>query len=203
LRTRTSRPVLMALALAMLSALSTSAVEPNNQCPGDCSPCLGPDDPFCSGTGSEGPGGGGGSSGDCWGCYWFDPGMGLTPSKACAPVADNDTGTTGCAEPPRRGRASPASCRSTSPRLRERQVSPRPPRRPSSVRCRSAGGAVRYRRALWTCVCAPGASSLTIGGESRSPGAASSTWASSSSSVAPRWSAGSRPLGSEASVSPM
>jgi len=96
---RSLPPVLMTFALAMLGALATYAVEPNNQCSGDCSPCLGPVDPFCSGTGSDG-GSGGGTSGACWGCYWFDPGIGLTPLKACAPVADNDTGTTGCAEKP-------------------------------------------------------------------------------------------------------
>jgi hypothetical protein len=31
--------------------LAEAAVPPpQNQCPGDCSPCLGPEDPFCGGT---------------------------------------------------------------------------------------------------------------------------------------------------------
>lgn len=30
------------------SATAMAAPTPQNQCPGDCSPCLGPSDPFCS-----------------------------------------------------------------------------------------------------------------------------------------------------------
>ena len=43
------------LVLGFLPAASAQLV-PQNQCPGDCSPCLGEEDPFCRTTDSDGGG---------------------------------------------------------------------------------------------------------------------------------------------------
>lgn len=40
----------VALTLAGLGSSALYALEPQNQCSGDCSPCLGADDPFCNTT---------------------------------------------------------------------------------------------------------------------------------------------------------
>jgi hypothetical protein len=38
------------LTIAGLGGSALHALTPQNQCPGDCSPCLGPTDPFCTTT---------------------------------------------------------------------------------------------------------------------------------------------------------
>ena len=72
------------------------AVTPGNQCPGDCSPCLGPTDPFCTGGGSSG--GSGGTSTSCYKCggtYKPTLGGGMTYIATCDPVTNGD-GATEC-----------------------------------------------------------------------------------------------------------
>lgn len=62
--TRNLRLVVFAtLAFTTLcTSLAWAGLVAENQCPGDCSPCLGPSDPFCtSGGGSSGSGTTGGS----------------------------------------------------------------------------------------------------------------------------------------------
>jgi hypothetical protein len=62
---RPSRFALLAflalLCTSMVPASLWAAISPQNQCPGDCSPCLGDEDPFCTITVTSS--GSGGSSG--------------------------------------------------------------------------------------------------------------------------------------------
>ncbi len=48
-----------------LTPASATRATPQNQCPGDCSPCLGPSDPFCNGGSGNPPAD---NSTTCWLC---------------------------------------------------------------------------------------------------------------------------------------
>ena len=63
--TRALRITLIGLAfLALGTSRGWAGPVAENQCPGDCSPCLGPSDPFCANSGG-GSGSGGSSSNFC------------------------------------------------------------------------------------------------------------------------------------------
>jgi hypothetical protein len=47
---RMSLVAAVALIIAGWDSSTLHALTPQNQCPGDCSPCLGPTDPFCTTT---------------------------------------------------------------------------------------------------------------------------------------------------------
>jgi hypothetical protein len=87
---------IVVLCLAGFEAFAPSRAQalpigpPPNQCPGDCSPCLGNNDPFCP-TGTPTP------STTCWACHWIDEGNGIT-LKACEKADDREAGHTGCKE---------------------------------------------------------------------------------------------------------
>lgn len=93
---RNSWRLRLACALAVvlcgpLTPASASVAPPQNQCPGDCSPCLGGLDPFCSTDPTDS------NSGTCWACHWIDMGNGIT-LKACDAADDKEAGRKGCKE---------------------------------------------------------------------------------------------------------
>lgn len=81
----------VALIVAVAASARASVAPPPNQCPGDCSPCLGPTDPFCDATPEPTP------QNTCWACHWIDEGNGIT-IKACETANAGEDGHTGCKE---------------------------------------------------------------------------------------------------------
>ncbi len=74
-----------------LAPARAAVAPPQNQCPGDCSPCLGHADPFCNPDPIPT------TSGTCWACHWIDEGNGIT-LKACDRADDQEAGRAGCKE---------------------------------------------------------------------------------------------------------
>jgi hypothetical protein len=93
-----ARTVLLAALLAVVSTARVAALTPQNQCSGDCSPCLnsadGTIDPFCTTTD---PNSNNNSGATCLTCE-IDvyPGGGMS-APYCTSVAEGETGHTGCA----------------------------------------------------------------------------------------------------------
>lgn len=76
------------LVLVFLPAANAQLI-PQNQCPGDCSPCLGEDDPFCRTTDSDG---GGTSPSNCMFCKRW----GNTSRKSCQEATSGERGRNTC-----------------------------------------------------------------------------------------------------------
>lgn len=95
MRTRTFGLALLATAiLSVLTVSSARAVTGQNQCPGDCSPCLGDEDPFCPhgddpGSGGTGPDGQGQ-------CQWCKPNRNYGNRPTCEYVEEGESGKTNC-----------------------------------------------------------------------------------------------------------
>lgn len=87
--------VLLGLWLATGSAAHAGLI-PQNQCPGDCSPCLGPTDPFCTAGGGSGTGGGGGTTTTCQICETIIYEDGSFSEPRCASVGPGESGYTSC-----------------------------------------------------------------------------------------------------------
>jgi hypothetical protein len=79
------------LSVGATGEIRASVAPPQNQCPGDCSPCLGPSDAFCDTTPDPTP------QKTCWACHWLDEGNGIMV-KACDEAATGEDGHTGCKE---------------------------------------------------------------------------------------------------------
>ena len=75
-----------------LAAAATPPVQ--NQCPGDCTPCLGPTDPFC--PHGDGPGSGGTVPGGDSFCQWCKPDPHHSNRPVCAGVDEGESGLTKC-----------------------------------------------------------------------------------------------------------
>ncbi len=81
--------MVLVAALGMAVAASAAVAPPQNQCAGDCSPCLGASDPFCSPPDSPPPTT---TPQNCYICKRDRSTMQLT----CAGVEAGEVGTTGC-----------------------------------------------------------------------------------------------------------
>jgi hypothetical protein len=79
------------LMLGVVGQAIATVAPPYNQCPGDCSPCLGVTDPFCDTTPDPTP------QTTCWACHWIDEGNGIIV-KACDTANAGEDGHTGCKE---------------------------------------------------------------------------------------------------------
>ena len=77
----------------LAGTLQLGALTPQNQCPGDCSPCLGDDDPFCP-HGDE-PDGGTGPGGE-GSCQWCKPDPHYGNRPVCDSVEEGESGFTNC-----------------------------------------------------------------------------------------------------------
>lgn len=80
---------LLLVALLGISNVAESAVKPppQNQCPGDCSPCLGETDPFCEPSGPPTPA----TPGNCSVC-----GLNSAGQLDCLGVVEGQTGSDTC-----------------------------------------------------------------------------------------------------------
>jgi hypothetical protein len=91
---RLALTLLASLVLASLSVGPAYALTSQNQCPGDCSPCLGPTDPFC--PHGDDPGSGGTGSGGQGNCQWCKPDPNYNNRPVCAFVDEGESGMTSC-----------------------------------------------------------------------------------------------------------
>lgn len=93
-RLRVGLLVLLSVGWIVAGPAAHASLTPQNQCPGDCSPCLGEDDPFCpTGSGSEGPAGGGTT---CQTCVIELRSDGTVVGPECQAAKPGDSGKSSC-----------------------------------------------------------------------------------------------------------